>query len=78
MLAKIALLREEHDVLLKEKKDNDSSGKRVLIRLEQMASDKEVDKYRQFLENNNSEESERHQIHVQFRKGIRKRLIWSC
>ena len=50
MLAKIALLREEHDVLLKEKKDNDSSGKRVLIRLEQMASDKEVDKYRQFLE----------------------------
>ena len=49
MLAKIALLREEHDVLLKEKKDNDSSGKRVLIRLEQMASDKEVDKYRQFL-----------------------------
>ena len=50
MLAKIALLREEHDVLLREKKDNDSSGKRVLIRLEQMASDKEVDKYRQFLE----------------------------
>ena len=50
MLAKIALLREEHDVLLNEKKDNDNSGKRVLIRLEQMASDKEVDKYRQFLE----------------------------
>ena len=50
MLAKIALLREEHDVLLNEKKENDNSGKRILLRLEQMASDKEVDKYRQFLE----------------------------
>ena len=50
MLAKIALLREEHDVLLNEKKENDNSGKRILLRLEQMATDKEVDKYRQFLE----------------------------
>ena len=50
MLAKISLLREEHDVLLNEKKDNDYSGKRILLRLEQMATDKEVDKYRQFLE----------------------------
>ena len=50
MLAKIALLREEHDVLLDEKKENDNSGKRILLRLEQMATDKEVDKYRQFLE----------------------------
>ena len=50
MLAKISLLREEHDVLLHEKKENDNSGKRILVRLEQMATDKEVDKYRQFLE----------------------------
>ena len=50
MLAKISLLREEHDVLLAEKKDNDNSGKRILVRMEQMATDKEVDKYRQFLE----------------------------
>ena len=50
MLAKISLLREEHDVLLNEKKENDKSGKRVLVRLEQMATGKEVDKYRQFLE----------------------------
>ena len=50
MLAKISLLREEHDVLLAEKKENDNSGKRILVRMEQMATDKEVDKYRQFLE----------------------------
>ena len=50
MLAKISLLREEHDVLLDEKKENDNSGTRILLRLEQMAADKEVDKYRQFLE----------------------------
>ena len=50
MLAKITLLREEHDVLLSEKKENDNSGNRVLLRLDQMATDKEVDKYRQFLE----------------------------
>ena len=49
-MTKILRLREERDLLLAEKKDNDNIGSGIMARLEQMATTTEVDKYRQFLE----------------------------
>ncbi len=44
------LLREERDILLAEKSENDALGKKIAKKLERQAQTMEIDKYHQFLE----------------------------
>jgi protein Shroom len=50
MLSKIMFLREERDLLMEEKAENDILGKTIAHNLEGVARNSELDKYRQFLE----------------------------
>lgn len=50
MMSKIMLLREERDLLLEEKADNDALGGKIATKLERLGKSCEIDKYRQFLE----------------------------
>ena len=50
MLSKIMLLREERDLLMEEKMENDQLGKKIAHNLEPLAKSSELDKFRQFLE----------------------------
>ena len=50
MLSKIMLLREERDLLLEEKIENDQKGKKIAHKLESAAKSTELDKFRLFLE----------------------------
>ena len=50
MMAKIHMCREEQDLLLEEKKLNDSEGQRLLHCLESVANTSQVEKFRLFLE----------------------------
>ena len=50
MLSKIMLLREERDLLMEEKIENDQLGKKIAQKLETLAKSSELDKFRQFLE----------------------------
>ena len=50
MLSKIMFLREERDLLMEEKVENDQEGKKIAQKLENMAKSNELDKFRHFLE----------------------------
>ncbi len=50
MLSKIMFLREERDLLMEEKIENDQLGKKIAHNLEPVAKSTELDKFRQFLE----------------------------
>ena len=50
MLSKIMLLREERDLLMEEKSENDQKGKKIAQKLEMVAKSTELDKFRLFLE----------------------------
>jgi len=50
MLSKIMLLREERDLLMEEKIENDHKGKKIAQKLETVAKSTELDKFRLFLE----------------------------
>ena len=50
MLSKIMFLREERDLLMEEKIENDQLGKKIAANLESVAKSSELDKFRQFLE----------------------------
>merc|ERR1719367_1029165 len=50
MLSKIMFLREERDLLMEEKIENDQLGKKIAANLESVAKSAELDKFRQFLE----------------------------
>ena len=50
MLSKIMFLREERDLLMEEKIENDQLGKKIAANLESVAKSGELDKFRQFLE----------------------------
>jgi len=50
MLSKIMFLREERDLLMEEKIENDQLGKKIAADLESVAKSGELDKFRQFLE----------------------------
>ena len=50
MLSKIMFLREERDLLMEEKIENDQLGKKIAANLELVAKSAELDKFRQFLE----------------------------
>ena len=50
MLSKIMLLREERDLLMEEKMENDHKGKKIAQKLETVAKSTELDKFRLFLE----------------------------
>jgi hypothetical protein len=50
MLSKIMFLREERDLLMEEKIENDQLGKKIAANLESVAKSVELDKFRQFLE----------------------------
>ena len=49
MLSKIMFLREERDLLMEEKIENDQLGKKIAANLESVAKSAELDKFRQFL-----------------------------
>ena len=50
MLSKIMFLREERDLLMEEKVENDQEGRKIAQKLENMAKSNELDKFRHFLE----------------------------